>query len=147
MGNTNTTGIIDTVSTIPLQGSIYAVQQIRVNNSHCLFIRAYCSSPRPDRMETQLKFLVTRNSTELNDDEGPGLSSSLPSCTQCGRGVRAERWNTISTLCLDCGDKFATQQRASWCVVQTYGKGPYMLVTPESAYQTLKDTNQKAPRS
>jgi len=100
-------------------------------------------------METQLKFLVTRISIELNDDEGPGASSSLssPPCTQCGRGVRAERWNTISTLCLDCGDKLATQQRASWCIVQTYGKGPYMLVTPESAYQTLKDTNQKAPRS
>jgi len=99
-------------------------------------------------MEAQLKFLVTRNSRELNDDEGAAPSSSFfLACTQCGQGVRAERWNMISTLCLDCGDKLATQQRSSWCVVQTYGKGPYMLVTPESAYQTLKDTNQKAPRS
>ena len=65
------------------------------------------------------------------------------SCTACGDDMRVERWNLGFRLCLTCGEEAAVSDRASWCVVQTYGKGPYMLVTPEAAPQVLLDTNQK----
>ena len=69
------------------------------------------------------------------------------SCVHCGDDVHANRWSLGYRLCLSCGDSAARADRASWCVVQPYGKGPYMLVTVPSARQTLLDTNQKAPRS
>jgi hypothetical protein len=50
-------------------------------------------------------------------------------------------------LCMHCGNQAAISARQSWCVVQPYGKGPYMLVTEASAPKTLLDTNQKYPRS
>ena len=68
-------------------------------------------------------------------------------CIRCDDDVRVERWETISKLCLTCGEEAAVSDRASWCVVQPYGKGPYMLVTSASARQTVMDTNQKQTRS
>lgn len=69
------------------------------------------------------------------------------SCTLCGDDMRVERWNLGFRLCLTCGEEAAVSDRASWCVVQPYGKGPYMLVTSASARQTVMDTNQKQTRS
>jgi hypothetical protein len=90
-------------------------------------------------------------STELNDDQAQLNSAhdrfEWMSCTQCGDDVHAQRWVLGYRLCLHCGQDAAISDRASWCVVQTYGKGPYMLVTPEAAPQVLLDTNQKNPRS
>jgi len=97
-----------------------------------------------------MKFLLSRNSKESDDDEGSSASSSLTPfhpCTRCGDDVPAQRWYKISKLCLFCGEEAAVLERASWCVVQPYNKGPYMLVTVSSAPQTLMDTNQKATRS
>lgn len=68
-------------------------------------------------------------------------------CEHCEDEVHANRWSLGYRLCLSCGDSAARAERASWCVIQPYGKGPYMLVTVPSARQTLLDTNQKAPRS
>lgn len=74
-------------------------------------------------------------------------------CSACGDDVPRDRAYVCThllrkpILCTDCGDLRATRDRASWCVVQPYGKGPYMLVTEASAPQTLRDTNQKATRS
>ena len=68
-------------------------------------------------------------------------------CRVCGEPVHAERWGLGYRLCLPCGQQAAVSARASWCVIQPYGKGPYMLVTEAAAPQTLKDTNQKATRS
>ena len=48
---------------------------------------------------------------------------------------------------MECGDQLARDERAGWCIVQTYGKGPYQFVTREAAPKVLMDTNQKAPRS
>jgi hypothetical protein len=48
---------------------------------------------------------------------------------------------------MPCGEKDSILQRASWCVVQEYGKGSYQLVTPEAALTTLKQTNQKQVRN
>jgi hypothetical protein len=91
-------------------------------------------------------------STELDDDKsGNNYFANdrfeWKSCTLCGDDVHAERWAIGYRLCLHCGQEAAISDRASWCVVQTYGKGPYMLVTPEAAPQVLMDTNQKNPRS
>ena len=91
-------------------------------------------------------------STELDDDKSGNNYSAddrfeWMSCTHCGDDVHAERWALGYRLCLHCGQQAAVADRASWCVVQTYGKGPYMLVTPEAAPQVLMDTNQKNPRS
>ena len=90
-------------------------------------------------------------STELNDDQAQPISAldrfEWMSCTQCGDDVHAQRWALGYRLCLHCGQDAAISDRASWCVVQTYGKGPYMLVTPEAAPQVLLDTNQKNTRS
>lgn len=90
-------------------------------------------------------------STELDDDHAELELAhdryEWMSCTQCGDDVHAERWALGYRLCLHCGQHAAVADRASWCVVQTYGKGPYMLVTPEAAPQVLMDTNQKNPRS
>ena len=90
-------------------------------------------------------------STELDDDQAQLTSASdrfeWMSCTHCGDDVHAQRWALGYRLCLHCGQDAAISDRASWCVVQTYGKGPYMLVTPEAAPQVLMDTNQKNTRS
>jgi len=84
-------------------------------------------------------------------DVGPPVNKSNDKnwrhCTQCGDDMHSERWALGYRLCLFCGEEAAQTERASWCVVQPYGKGPYMLVTKASAHQTVKDTNQKATRS
>jgi hypothetical protein len=90
-------------------------------------------------------------STELDDDQVQLNSASdrfeWMSCTHCGDDVHAQRWALGYRLCLHCGQQAAISDRTSWCVVQLYGKGPYMLVTPEAAPQVLMDTNQKNTRS
>jgi len=68
-------------------------------------------------------------------------------CTQCGAGVAVARWQLGYRVCLPCGESLAVSTRTSWCVIQPYGKGPYMLVTPTAAFSTLLDTNQKQLRS
>ena len=68
-------------------------------------------------------------------------------CTDCGDDVALERWSLGYRVCLFCGEDRAASERASWCVVQEYGKGPYQLITPASAPITLKQTNQKNLRT
>ena len=68
-------------------------------------------------------------------------------CRDCGDAVAPNRWQLGYRVCLSCGESLAVSTRASWCVIQPYGKGPYMLVTPAAAFSTLLDTNQKQPRS
>jgi hypothetical protein len=68
-------------------------------------------------------------------------------CELCGDDVYIARWQLGYHVCRACGDQIAADARRVWCVVQEYGKGPYTLVTQESAPKTLKDTNQKSPRS
>jgi hypothetical protein len=68
-------------------------------------------------------------------------------CRNCGDDVNEHRWELGFRLCLFCGEEAARQERAGWCVVQEYGKGPYQLITPASAVVTLKQTNQKNLRT
>jgi ribosomal protein L37AE/L43A len=68
-------------------------------------------------------------------------------CRSCGDDVASNRWALGYRVCLPCGESIAVSTRASWCVIQPYGKGPYMLVTPTAAFSTLLDTNQKQLRS
>lgn len=67
-------------------------------------------------------------------------------CCWCGDDVPARRWTIGYRSCLYCGEAAARAERASWCVIQEYGKGAYQFVTPTSARRTLKETNQKQPR-
>ena len=68
-------------------------------------------------------------------------------CRECGDDVHIERWALGYRLCLFCGEDAAAVERASWCIVQEYGKGGYMYVSAESAPTTLKQTNQKNLRT
>ena len=93
--------------------------------------------------------MLVQKTKEYDVVEAGALSTDFDwrECPHCGDAVRVERWNLGFELCMTCGEDSALAERASWCVVQPYGKGPYMLVTVESAPQTLLDTNQKNPRS
>ena len=67
-------------------------------------------------------------------------------CEHCGDDVHIERWNLGYHYCKFCGEDAARAERKSWCIIQEYGKGGYMFVTPEAAPTTLKQTNQKQLR-
>jgi hypothetical protein len=67
-------------------------------------------------------------------------------CCWCGDDVDARRWAIGIRSCMVCGEASARAERASWCVVQEYGKGAYQYVTPSAAKRTLRETNQKQPR-
>ena len=67
-------------------------------------------------------------------------------CELCGDDVHIERWALGYHYCKFCGEDMARAERASWCIVQEYGKGNYQFVTPESAPSTLRNTNQKQLR-
>lgn len=69
------------------------------------------------------------------------------SCCVCGDDYPAERAQLGYRYCLPCGDDIAREERKSWTVVQEYGKGPYQFITPNAVHQTLRNTNQKQPRS
>ena len=75
------------------------------------------------------------------------LDSQWRDCTDCGDDVHIERWALGYRVCLFCGEDRAKTERNSWCIVQEYGKGPYQLVTANSAPVTLKQTNQKELRT
>jgi len=64
-------------------------------------------------------------------------------CTWCGDDVEPRHWQLGHRSCLLCREEQARADRASWCVVQEYGKGPYQLVTQSAAPTTLRQTNQK----
>jgi tRNA(Ile2) C34 agmatinyltransferase TiaS len=70
-----------------------------------------------------------------------------PECRNCGDQYPSQRWALGYKFCLPCGDKVASEDRKTWCIVQEYGKGAYQLVTPESAKTTLRQTNQKELRT
>lgn len=72
--------------------------------------------------------------------------SQWKECTVCGDDVHIERWNLGYHYCLFCGEDMARAERASWCVIQEYGKGNYQYVTPTTAFTSLLTTNQKQPR-
>lgn len=64
-------------------------------------------------------------------------------CVECGDDVPLARWKLGYRVCLFCGEEAARSERKSWTVVQEYGKGCYMFVTPAAVSTTLKQTNQK----
>ena len=68
-------------------------------------------------------------------------------CIKCKvNGVGRKRASFGHLICKPCGEKESVRERASWCVVQEYGKGGYMYVTPTTALNTLQNTNQKETR-
>jgi hypothetical protein len=74
------------------------------------------------------------------------LDKDWKECRECGDDVHIERWALGYRLCLFCGEDAATVERASWCIIQEYGKGNYQYVTPTTAFVSLRNTNQKQTR-
>ena len=73
--------------------------------------------------------------------------SDWKACIDCGEDVSAQRHQAFCVLCERDRERNASAVRASWCVVQEYGKGNYQLVTQQSAMTALKQTNQKELRA
>ena len=68
-------------------------------------------------------------------------------CIKCrDNGVGRKRASLGHLICKPCGEKKAVSDRASWCIMQAYGKGNYQFATPTTAMQDLKNTNQKEVR-
>ena len=68
-------------------------------------------------------------------------------CIRCKvNGVGRKRAAFGHLICKPCGERESIKQRASWCVMQEYGKGGYMYVSAASAPTALKNTNQKDTR-
>lgn len=74
------------------------------------------------------------------------LNPSTCMCEQCGEPMDARRRGAGYVVCRSCGESNAVIARATWCVVQQYGKGGYQYTTAESARQILAQTNQKQIR-
>ena len=87
---------------------------------------------------------MTHDFTEYDDEDN---SDSFIYCRVCSGEVHPARSVLGYRVCMKCGDRVARDERAGWCIVQTYGKGPYQFVTREAAPKVLMDTNQKSPRS
>lgn len=68
-------------------------------------------------------------------------------CIKCHtNGVGRKRASFGHLICKPCGEEKALSERASWTVVQEYGKGCYQFVTPTTALSALRNTNQKDTR-
>jgi transcription elongation factor Elf1 len=68
-------------------------------------------------------------------------------CIKCrDNGVGRKRASLGHLICKPCGEVESVKQRQSWTVVQEYGKGCYQFVTPTTAFNTLRNTNQKETR-
>ena len=68
-------------------------------------------------------------------------------CEACGDDVHIARWQLGYRVCKACGEAAARDARNSWCVVMEYGKGNYQYVTTETAFVSLRNTNQKNTRA
>ena len=75
------------------------------------------------------------------------LKNSYCATDGCWNGVGRKRAAYGHTICKSCGEENARITRQSWTVIQEYGKGGYMFVTPNAAPQALRQTNQKAVRT
>ena len=68
-------------------------------------------------------------------------------CIKCNEnGVGRKRAALGHLICKPCGEADAVNQRQSWCIIQSYGKGNYQFVTPTTAMKDLRNTNQKETR-
>ena len=68
-------------------------------------------------------------------------------CIKCKvNGVGRKRAALGHLICKPCGEEQSKTERASWCIMQAYGKGNYQYTTPTTAMQDLRNTNQKETR-
>lgn len=67
-------------------------------------------------------------------------------CVDCGDDVPTTRYQAFCIFCERDREHSAEAERKSWCVIQEYTKGNYQLVTPATAYTTLRQTNPKENR-
>jgi ribosomal protein L37AE/L43A len=62
-------------------------------------------------------------------------------CNKCGEPVSPSRFALGYKICLDCGEKHATQARMGWCVVPM-PKSNYILVTDPSLLVGLNSSHK-----
>ena len=74
------------------------------------------------------------------------LGTDWKECSMCGDDVHIERWNLGYHYCKFCGEDMARAERASWTIIQEYGKGNYQYATATTAVVSLRNTNQKQTR-
>jgi hypothetical protein len=60
-------------------------------------------------------------------------------CHRCGSDIEPPQRQTVSSLCVFCGEESARQERSSWCVAPMH-KSNYMLFTNKT---DLKGINNK----
>ena len=76
-----------------------------------------------------------------------GINKMRPLCVVCSDVYASARRRAGYRMCLVCGEEAARDERKSWTVISLYNKGAYQFVTATAAPQTLRETNQKNPRS
>ena len=68
-------------------------------------------------------------------------------CVKCLTNVLGRiRASYGHLLCKPCGEEQALKDRSKWTVLQEYSKGGYQFVTPTTAINALRNTNQKHTR-
>ena len=68
-------------------------------------------------------------------------------CIKCRvNGVGRKRAAFGHLICKPCGEEQAASVRKTWTVIQSYGKGNYQFITPTTAMNDLRNTNQKETR-
>lgn len=60
-------------------------------------------------------------------------------CHRCGADIEPPQRQTVSSLCVFCGEESAREERSSWCVVPLH-KSNYMKVNLKS---DLRGINNK----
>ena len=65
-----------------------------------------------------------------------------PRCKSCKKIFSAKRVRAGYKVCLDCGEKQATEDRKGWCVMPPHKQGP-MFFTQEFAREAAIGINNK----
>lgn len=93
--------------------------------------------------------LVANNSqTKPSKPSNPSKPNTNGYCATigCNNGIGKRRAAYGHMICKGCGEEQSRLLRQSWTILQTYGKGGYMYVSPQNAPTVLLNTNQKQTR-
>jgi hypothetical protein len=67
---------------------------------------------------------------------------NTPLCRICGYEIDPPERARIKSICLDCGDKAARQERKGWCILTPHKQGA-MFFTAEHAREAARGINTK----
>jgi hypothetical protein len=69
-------------------------------------------------------------------------TQTLDDCRVCGGEIFPETLKLTGTLCWQCREEQARQERSSWCVLTPHKQGA-MFFTREFAFEAAKGINNK----